>query len=298
MTQKVYPEQNLQTVQSLDQFREKSIDYTNRFEESLKDFAEALGISRLFPVAEGMTIKFYDKPEVTLADGKVAEGDLIPLSHVTPKPHSSKVIELLKYRKATSGEAIQRYGLSQAINLTDEALIKEIQKNTRTELFNLIQSGEEKPALPSESTFQGALASAWGNLNVIFEDDEVRTIVFANPMDVAEAIADKKLTLENAFGLNYYTDLTGTVVFTSNQVAMGNIYSTAAENLVIAYIPPQGSDLGRAFNLTTDNTGFIGMTHFVEPESLTHQTLVVSGVLMYPERLDGVIKIPLAPVVP
>ena len=292
MASKNYPETNLQTVPSLDKFQEKSIDYTYRFTESLTDFQNAIGVSRSMPVQEGMTIKLYGKPEVDLADGNVAEGDLIPLSSVTPQEVSTKEISLKKYRKATSGEAIQRYGLDAAINLTDDALIKEVQKNIRTDLFALVQSGEAQDNLNAGNGLQGALATAWGALQTIFEDDTVSVVVFAHPMDVAQAIADKELTLESAFGLNYYTSATGTIVFTTTQVEQGTIYSTASENLVVAYIPAN-SELGNSFSLTSDQTGYIGMKHFVEDESMTHQTLLVSGVLMFPERLDGVVKVSL-----
>src|SRR5699024_1460852 len=292
MASKNYPETNLQTVPSLDKFQEKSIDYTYRFTVSLTDFQNAIGVSRSMPVQEGMTIKLYGKPEVDLADGNVAEGDLIPLSSVTPQEVSTKEINLKKYRKATSGEAIQRYGLDAAINLTDDALIKEVQKNIRTDLFTLVQSGEAQDNLNAGNGLQGALATAWGALQTIFEDDTVSVVVFAHPMDVAQAIADKELTLETAFGLNYYTSATGTIVFTTTQVEQGTIYSTASENLVVAYIPAN-SELGNSFALTSDETGYIGMKHFVENESMTHQTLLVSGVLMFPERLDGVVKVSL-----
>lgn len=292
MASKNHPETNLQTVPSLDKFQEKSIDYTYRFTESLTDFQNAIGVSRSMPVQEGMTIKLYGKPEVDLADGNVAEGDLIPLSSVTPQEVSTKEINLKKYRKATSGEAIQRYGLDNAINLTDDALIKEVQKNIRTDLFTLVQSGEAQDNLNAGNGLQGALATAWGALQTIFEDDTVSVVVFAHPMDVAQAIADKELTLETAFGLNYYTSATGTIVFTTTQVAQGTVYATASENLVVAYIPAN-SELGNSFSLTSDETGYIGMKHFVENESMTHQTLLVSGVLMYPERLDGVVKVSL-----
>ncbi|RAI79674.1 phage capsid protein [Macrococcoides goetzii] len=289
-----FPEPNLQTVPTLDNFKEKSVDFAYRFEQDLIDFQKALGITRLMPVASGMTIELFGKPEVTLANGDVPEGDLIPLSYVTPVVASTKKITLKKYRKATSGEAIQTYGADAAVDITDTALIKEVQNNVRKDLFTLVQSGEAQTNLNTGNGLQGALATVWGTLQTIFEDDTVRPIVFAHPMDVAQAVADKQMTLETTFGLNYYTDLTGTIVFTSTQVERGNVYGTAADNLVIAYIPAGTSDLGQQFGLTSDNTGFIGMKHFLHNETLTQQTLLVSGVLMFPERLDGVVKVPLA----
>lgn len=285
-----FPEENLQTQAVLGNFIEKSVDYSNRFADELTGFAEALGITHPFAVQEGFKIQLYTKPEVDLADGDVAEGDIIPLSKVTPQPHSEKEIALKKYRKATSAEAIQRYGIDQAINLTDDALISEIQKGIRDDLFGLIQAGQETENL--SDGLQGALASAWGAVQVAFEDDVVGTVVFAHPLDVAETIANKELTLETRFGLNYYTDATGTTVFTSTQVERGSIYATAPENLQIAYIPANG-EYGRAFGLVSDSTGYLGMKHFVHDESATQQTLVMSGVLMFPERVDGVIKVPL-----
>lgn len=289
----VYPEDNLQTVPSLDNFRAKSVDYVYHFEKSLKDFQEAIGISRLMPVQTGMTIELLGKPTVNLADGNVAEGDLIPLSDVVPAVISTKKLTLKKYRKATSGEAIQTYGADNAVQITDDALIKDVQKGIRTDLFDLVQSGEAQSNLNAANGLQGALATSWGALQTIFEDDTIKVVVFAHPMDVAQSIADKQLTLETAFGLNYYTDATGTIVFTSTQVTRGFVYSTAAENLVIAYIPAGTSDLGVTFGLTSDDTGFIGMKHFLGNDTLTQQTLIVSGVLMFPERLDGVVKVSL-----
>lgn len=283
-----FPENNLQDQTSLGNFVEKSIDYSNRFTDELTGFTDALGITRPFAVQDGFKIKMYGKPTVELADGNVAEGDIIPLSKVTPQPHSEKEVSLNKYRKAVSAEAIQRYGLDKAINITDEALVKQIQKGIRDDLFGMIQAGQSQDNLGNG--LQGALATAWGALQVVFEDDTVRTVVFVHPLDIAQTIANKELTLESRFGLNYYTDATGTVVFTSTQVERGSIYATAPGNLQVAYVAANG-EMGRSFGLTADSTGFMGIKHFIHNESATQQTLIMSGILMFPERVDGVIKV-------
>lgn len=285
-----FPEAGLQTQASLDNYKAKSIDFAYRFGEDFSKFLEALGITRQFPVQEGFTIKMYGAPTVTLASGVVAEGELIPLSYVTPEVAQEKEITLKKYRKSTSGEAIQRYGEDNAIDRTDEAMVKELQRDIRSDLFTLIQDGTAQANL-NAGTLQGALATAWGSVQTVFEDDTVTTVAFVNPMDIAEANATKNLTLENRFGLNYYTDATGTVVFSSTQVERGSIYATAPDNIVVAYIPAATSDLGRSFDLTADRFGYIGMKHFVSNETLTQQTLMVSGLLLFPERLDGVVKV-------
>lgn len=134
-----FPETNLQTVPSLDNFEAKSIDFTYRFESDLQDLQRALGVMRRIPVSEGRLIKLYNKPVVTLANGTVAEGEIIPLSKVEPQLATTKEIELKKYRKATSAEAIQTYGLDNAINVTDQALVNELQGGVRNDLFTFIQ---------------------------------------------------------------------------------------------------------------------------------------------------------------
>lgn len=285
-----FPEDNLQDSASLGNFVEKSVDYTNRFSEDLTGFADALGIARPFAVQDGFKIKLYGKPTVELADGRVGEGEIIPLSKVTPQPVDEKEIILDKYRKAVSAEAIQRHGMNKAINITDEALIKEIQKEIRDNLFGLIQAGQEQENMGTG--LQGALATAWGAMQTVFEDDTVSTVVFVHPLDIAQTIAEKDLTLETQFGLNYYTNATGTIVFSSTQVERGYIYATAPENLQIAYVPANG-EMGRSFGLTADDTGFMGMKHFIHNESATQQTLIMAGILMFPERVDGVVRVPL-----
>lgn len=286
-----YPEPNLQDQASLANLEAKSIDYTYRFGENFSKFIEALGITRQIPVQEGFTIKMYTAPEVELADGNVGEGELIPLSRVIPQVATTKEINLKKYRKVTTIEAIQRYGgVDQAVNYTDEALIKELQRGIRDDLFTAITTEGATETNLNEGTLQGALATAWGALETLFEDDDFTTVAFVNPMDIANEIANKNLTLESQFGLKYYTDVTGTIVFSNNRIPRGEVYATASDNLQVAYI--SGNSAGyQAFNMTTDQFGYIGMVHDRQTNNLTVETVLASGILMFPERLDGIVRI-------
>lgn len=285
-----YPEPNTQKQDNFSNLDAKSVDYAYRFGENFSKFIEALGITRQIPVQEGFTLTMYTAPTVDLANGDVGEGELIPLSKVTPQPATTKEITLKKYRKVTTAEAIQRYGRDKAINMTDDALVKEVQKGIRDYLFDTIKThGTLQPNL-NAGTLQGALASAWGALEVLFEDDTITTVAFVNPMDVANEIANKEISLESQFGLRYYIDLTGTVVFLNNTIPKGEVYATASDNLQVAYISAN-SDLFSEFNMFTDEFGYIGVAHEQALEILSVQTVLVSGVLIFPERLDGMVKI-------
>ena len=153
--------------------RVQSIDFVNRFEGNLSKLIEALGITRKLPLSEGMTIKTYTS-SVTLANGNVPEGDVIPLSKVTSVPGPSYEVALKKYRKAVSGEAIQRHGFDQAVNETDEKMLREIQKGIRSDFFTFLGTGT---GLATATDLQGAFAQAWGRVQTLFEDDSVQTIV-------------------------------------------------------------------------------------------------------------------------
>lgn len=285
-----YPEPKTQMQENFSELDARSVDYAHRFGENFSKFIETLGITRQIPVQDGFTLTMYTAPEVELADGKVGEGELIPLSKVTPQPAKTKTITLDKYRKVTTVEAIQKYGRDKAIDMTDDALIKEVQKGIREYLFDTVKEhGTEQDNL-NPGTLQGALASAWGSLETLFEDDEITSVAFVNPMDVAKEIANKEITLETQFGLRYYTDLTGTVVILNNTIPKGEIYATAADNLQVAYIDAS-SEAYREFNMYTDEFGYIGIAHGQQLETLSVQTVLASGVLIFPERLDGMVKV-------
>lgn len=79
----------------------QSIDFTNRFVDGIQKLQELLGITRRTAMANGSIIKVY-KNKVTMANGDVAEGDLIPLSKVEVEPANTYELAYKKYRKRSN----------------------------------------------------------------------------------------------------------------------------------------------------------------------------------------------------
>ena len=288
-TSQTFPEANL--TGKADLKNAITIDVTNTFKENLAKLIEMLGITRKISLTSGSTIKTYKGYKATLQNGTVTEGEVIPLSKVTQEEATTKTVELKKYRKATSGEAIALYGTDNAIANTDEALIRQIQKGIRKSLVDGIKTGTGTQTALGAG-FQGALASAWGQLQVLFEDYGVENaVVFANPLDIAEYVAKAQISTQTAFGLTYLVDFTGTVIISTTDITKGEIWATVPENIIFAYINPSQSDVAKAFGLSADETGYIGMTHFTDEKTLTYQTLVLSGIEIFAERLDGIVKV-------
>ncbi|WP_419955933.1 hypothetical protein ACN6MT_11330 [Neobacillus niacini] len=271
----------------------QSIDFVERFGSNLSKLIEALGVTRKMPVANGMTIKTYTSTVTMAADNAVGEGETIPLSKVTTE--QAGVIELAfkKYRKAASVEAIQRHGYDQAIIESDEKLLREIQKGVRTDFFTFLGTGT---GTASAENLQGAFAQAWGKVQVLFEDDAAQTVAFVNPLDIADHLAKAELSVQTAFGLQYVQNFAGVdTVIINSSVPKGTVYATAPENIVLAYVQLTGGEIGKAFDFTTEELGLIGVTHDIEKKNLTAETVALSGVKLFAERLDGVVKVTIAP---
>lgn len=283
-------EENL--IKKSDLVRAREIEFVTLFGESIKKLVEALGVTRKIPKQAGYTLKAY-KATGTLQPGTVAEGDLIPLSKYQTEAVSYAEIVLKKWRKATSAEAIIEKGYDQAVQMTTDRMLKDVQKGIRTDFFTFLATGTGSA---TGATFQAALAQAWGKLQVLFEDDSIEAIYFMNPLDVADYLATAQITTQTAFGMTYVENFLGlgTVIFDS-KVKEGEIYATAKDNIVLYYVPVNGADLGNAFSFTADQTGLIGIHEEADYKHMTAEDTVMSGVVLFAERLDGIVKSTITP---
>jgi hypothetical protein len=263
----------------------QSIDFTEQFTGSISTLLQALNVTRMQPMAVGSQIKIY-KSEVTKANGNVAEGEVIPLSKVTRKLADTKELAYKKYRKQTTAEAIQSAGFNAAVNDTDSKLLRSIQGDIKKDFFDFVQTGTTKT---SGDTFQKAIAQALGQLAIKWEDDDVQSVLFANSLDFYTYLGDSNITTQTAFGLTYIQNYLGfnTIILTG-AVKQGTIAATASQNLNYAYAALNGN-LNQAFNLTTDETGLIGVVHNSVTENASYETMALTSGVLFPERLDGIV---------
>ena len=266
----------------------RELDFATLFGENVQNLIKMLGVTRKIPVTAGTALKVL-KVTGTLANGTVPEGEIIPLSQYATTYTTVAEATLDKWRKATTAEAILRGGYDQAVNETNKKLILDIQKAIRSKFITMLGTGT---GTATGEGLQAALANAWGKLSVLFEDDAVQTVYFMNPMDVADYLANAQISVQTAFGLNYVENFLGlgTVIMTG-AVTAGTFYATAAENIVAYYINVnEANGLGDAFDFTTDaETGMIGIHEDGNYARMQEETVAVSGVTLFAERLDGVI---------
>lgn len=279
-------ENNVITKAQIAKVRE--MDYVKTFGERLDSLIKMLGITRKIPVTAGTVLKVKTVTG-SLESGIVAEGDIIPLSQYETKWEAIGEATLNKWRKATTAEAIIKGGYDQAVNDTDGAMIKDIQKSIRTSFINSLATGTGSA---SGTGLQAALADAWGQLQVAFEDEDVETVYFINPLDIADYLKTAQITVQTAFGFQYIENFLslGTVIMTS-KITKGTFYATAKNNLVCYFVDVNGANgLDEVFDFTTDAiTGLIGIHEDANYTRLQEETVAVSGIDIFAEMPAGVI---------
>ena len=274
------------TIMKADVARVRAIDFNYQFTGSLRKMIEALGVTRKIAVQEGTTLKAL-KVTGTLQSGTVAEGELIPLSHYETVETPVGEAVLNKWRKGTTAEAILKGGYEQAVGATTDKMVKDIQKTIRNAFFTFLATGT---GTATGTGLQAALANGWGKLQVLWEDDAVETVYFLNPLDVSAYLGTAQVTMQTAFGMNYIENFLGLgTVFLNSNVPQGKFYATAKENVVMYYINVSNGDIASAFQLTTDETGYVGIREYPDEDHARVMDLVMSGVTFFPERLDGIV---------
>lgn len=282
-------ETNLVKAAQMSKVRE--VDFVARFTHgSLAKLIEVLGVTRKIPMMEGTTMYVY-ATSGTLQSGAVPEGEIIPLSQYATTKTAIGEITLNKYRKAVSAEAIKKSGYDAAVNETDAALLRDVQKTIRTSFFTLLNGTITGSTSATGVGLQAALANAWGQLQVKFEDDTAEAVYFVNPTDAAAYLGGANISVQTVFGMNYIENFLGlgTVILTS-QVTAGTFVATAKENIVMYYLTMNG-DIANAFSMTADELGYIGIkSGYQNEERAQIESLVMDGIQFFVEYAAGVIK--------
>lgn len=271
--------------------RVREVDFVEQFtHNSLAKLNEVLGVTRRIPVMEGTTIYVYTTTG-TLTSGKVPEGEVIPLTEYTQTKTAVKDITLQKWRKAVSAESIKKVGYAEAVQITDAKLLRDVQASIRSDFFTHLTTTLEPSTTATGEGLQAALADAWAKLQIKFEDDTAEPVYFLNPEDVSAYLATAPITLQTAFGMNYIEDFLGLgTVILSSKITKESFYATAKENLIMYYLTMNG-DIATAFELTSDETGFIGIkSGYQNEERAQIESLVMSGIEYAVEYADGVVK--------
>lgn len=268
----------------------REVDFVTSFGREITALTEVMGISRPIRKANG-TMLTAKRATGELQSGSVAEGDLIPLSQFEVEPVDFQPIELLKYRKAVTIEAIEKYGLETAVGMTDEEFKVQLQDDVLAQFYNFLLTGQ---LTSEESTFQMAVAMAIGRVKDAFKKmhrSATGVAVFANTLDVYEYLGGAQITVQTAFGMDYVENFLGAdILFFSSEVPQGRVVATPVNNINVYYVDPGDSEFAQAgLAYTTDtDVPYIGFHTEGVYQRAQSESYAIMGLTIFSEYLNAV----------
>lgn len=270
----------------------REVDFVTRFALNWEHLREIMGIMR--PIRKTSGTKLTSKyAEVTLESGNVGEGAEIPYSQAVVKEKEYGDVSIEKYAKAVTIEAIDKYGYDNAIAMTDDQFLFELQSKVTGRFYDFIKTGTLRR---TENTFQAALAMAQGavrNRWLKMHRSTTAIVGFCNILDLYEYLSSAQVTVQTMFGLNYIQNFLGystLFLLSENEIPKGKVIATPAENIVLYYVDPSDSGFARAgLEYRTDGeTNLIGFHVNGNYNTAVSESFALMGMYLWAEYLDGI----------
>ena len=270
----------------------REIDFVTRFERNWEHLRKILGIMRPIKKQPGAVLK-SKYAEGTLQSGNVGEGEEIPYSKfvVNEKTYAEMTIE--KYAKAVSIEAIKDHGYENAVQMTDDEFLFQLQTNVTERFYDYLKTGT---LTFTETTFQMALAMAKGRVENKFKQmhrNVTGVVGFVNILDVYEYVGAAEISIQNQFGFQYMKDFMGfntIFLLSDSEIPRGQVIATPVENIVLYYVDPNESDFARAGLVYTvsGETNLIGFHTQGNYHTAVSEAFAVMGLTLFAEYIDAI----------
>lgn len=272
----------------------KEVDFITRFEQNWEALMEILGIMR--PIRKQPGTKLVSsKATVELQDGNVPEGDEVPLSQATVTPVAYEDLELEKFRKRVTAEAVAKFGAAIASQKTDDAFLVELQNKVLDRFYAFAQTGT---LTGSYATFQMAVSMAVTLVKDKFKKmrrDYTNIVVFVNTLDVGKYLGAAEITIQTKNGIEYFKDFLGaSTVVISSEIPENTVLAIPADNIVLYYIDPGDADFSEiGLNYTTGNgqTNLIGIHKEGVYGRVSGDTHALMGMKLFAEFIDAIANI-------
>ncbi len=271
----------------------RELDFVTRFEQNWEHLREILGIMRPIKKVPGAILK-SKYAEGTLQSGEVGEGEEIPYSKFTVKEKTYDEMTIEKYAKAVSIEAIKDHGYENAVAMTDDQFLFELQTNVTSRFYAYLNTGE---LTSTQTTFQMALAMAKGMVVNKFKKmhkNVTGVVGFVNVLDVYEYLGAANITVQNQFGFQYIKDFMGfntIFLLSDDEVERGKVLATPVENIVMYYVDPAESDFAKAglvYTTGAGETNLIGFHTQGNYNTAVSEAFAIMGLTLFAEFIDAI----------
>ena len=268
----------------------REIAFITMFQRNWQSLQEILGIMR--PIRKDPGTKLVSsKATVELQDGNVPEGDEVPLSKATVVPVAYEDIDLEKFRKAVTAEAVNKFGAAIAVRKTDEAFLMELQNKVLDRFYAFAQTGT---LTGSYDTMQMAISMSITMVKDKFKKLRLNygnIVTFVNTIDVGKYLGAAEITLQTRNGIEYMKDFLGaSTVIVSSEIPEGTVISTPVDNIVLYYVSAADADfaeLGLNYTITGE-TNLIGVHAEGNYKRVMGEMHALMGMKLFAEYLDAI----------
>lgn len=283
------PRENLPNVYTDVTARE--VDFVTRFGQNWEALRDILGIMRPIKKTAGTQLVSYTA-SVTLAEGTVDAGEVIPYSKATVVETTKEDLTLQKYAKAVPIEDVDKYGAEIAVTKTDDAFLTELQNKVMDDFYTKL-TGDTYALTGAYSTFQMAVAMAVGKVRDKFKKmkkDITSVVVFVNTLDAYAYLGQANISIQNMFGIEYVQDFLGAkTMILSSEIEQGKVIAIPSENMVLYYADPstEFSKLGLVYTVNGE-TPLIGFHAQGNYTTAVGESFALMGMALWFEYADGV----------
>ena len=272
----------------------RELDFVSRFEANWEHLREILGIMRPIKKLPGAQLK-SKYAAGTLESGAVAEGGEIPYSKFTVKETIYDEMTIEKYAKAVSIEAIKDHGYENAVAMTDDEFLFQLQTKVTGRFYDYLNTGTL--AVEGADTFQMALALAKGSVINKFKNmhrTATGVVGFINVMDLYRYLGAADITVQNKFGFQYIKDYLGydtIFLLGDDEIKQGRVIATAVENIVMYYVDPADSDFvkaGLVYTTGAGETNLIGFHTQGNYNTAVSEAFAIMGLTLFAEYIDAI----------
>lgn len=138
----------------------REVDFVSRFNDNWDALRTILGIMRPIRKTPGTQLISYTA-DVTLEDGDVDPGNVIPYSKATITQATKADLTIKKYAKAVPIEDVDKYGAEIAVEKSDDAFLTKLQNVVLGDFYTFLNTGS---LTGTATTWQAALAKAQGEV--------------------------------------------------------------------------------------------------------------------------------------
>ena len=269
----------------------REVDFVTRFGQNWEALREILGIARPIKKQAGTVLKSY-KASVTLTDGDVDPGNVIPYSKATVEEVGYADLTLKKYAKAVPVEDIDKYGADVAVDKTDEAFLNELQTLVMDDFYTALTT-DASALTGAYSTFQMAVSMAIGKVRDKFKKMHKNissVVVFVNTLDAYEYLGGANISIQNLFGIEYVKDFLGAqTMIISSEIEQGKVIAVPSDNMVLYYADPSTEFARAGLVYTVDGeTPLIGFHAQGNYGTAVGENFALMGMVLWFEYADGV----------